>query len=113
MSVVSDPKLLPNSNSLPRWQISQKRGSTLTVEDRNVSVYNLSMTIELPSVVEEQLRDLAKKQNRDVATVIEDAVRQYIDAAAITDVDLDQIAETQATLLCELPPISKWETDDA
>jgi predicted transcriptional regulator len=71
------------------------------------------MTIELPNVVEEQLRDLAKKQNRDVAAVIEEAVRQYIEAAAITDVDLEQIAETQGTLLCELPPISKWESDDA
>lgn len=71
------------------------------------------MTIELPNIVEEQLRDLAKKQNRDVAALIEDALRQYLEAAAITDVDLDQIAETQATLLCELPPIAKWESGDA
>jgi predicted transcriptional regulator len=71
------------------------------------------MTIDLPSVVEEQLRDLAKRQNRDVAELIEDAIRQYLEAAAITDLDPNQVAETQAKLLSELPPISKWEVDDA
>jgi predicted transcriptional regulator len=71
------------------------------------------MTIELPSVVEEQLRDLAKKQNRNIAELIEDAIRQYLEAAAITDLDPNQVAETQAKLLGELPPISKWEVDDA
>jgi predicted transcriptional regulator len=71
------------------------------------------MTIDLPSVVEKQLRDLAKRQNRDIAELIEDAVRPYLEAAAITDVDPNQVAETQAQLLSELPPISKWEADDA
>ena len=71
------------------------------------------MTIDLPSVVEEQLRDLAKRQNRDIAELVEDAVRQYLEAAAITDVGQDQAAETQAKLLRELPPISKWDADDA
>jgi predicted transcriptional regulator len=71
------------------------------------------MTIDLRSVVEEQLRDLAKRQNRDVAELIEDAIRQYLEAAAITDLDPNQVAETQAKLLNELPPISRWEVDDA
>jgi predicted transcriptional regulator len=71
------------------------------------------MTIDLPSVVQKQLRDLAKRQNRDIAELIEDAVRQYLEAAAITDVDPNQVAETQAQLLSELPPVSKWEADDA
>ncbi|HZD42218.1 MAG TPA: ribbon-helix-helix protein, CopG family [Terriglobales bacterium] len=71
------------------------------------------MTIDLPSVVEQQLRDLAKRQNRDVAELIEDAIRQYLEAAAITDLGPNQITETQAKLLSELPPISKWEVDDA
>jgi len=70
------------------------------------------VTIDLPSVVEEQLRDLAKRQNRDIAELIEDAVRQYLEAAAITDVDPNQVAETQAKPLTELPRISKWEVDD-
>jgi hypothetical protein len=38
------------------------------------------MTIDLPSVVEDQLRDLAKRQNRDIAELIEDAVCQYLEA---------------------------------
>ena len=71
------------------------------------------MTIDLPSVVEEQLCDLAKRQNRDIAELIEDAIRQYLEAAAITDLDPNQVAETQAKLLSELSPISKWEVDDA
>jgi len=71
------------------------------------------MTIDLPSVIEEQLRDLAKRQNRDIAELIEDAVRQYLETAAITDLDPNQVAETQAKLLGELPPISKWHADDA
>jgi len=66
------------------------------------------MTIDLPSVVEEQLRDLAKRQNRDIAELIQEAVRQYLEAAAITDIDPNEVAETQAELLSELPPISKW-----
>ena len=71
------------------------------------------MTIDLPTVIEEQLRDLAKRQNRDIAELIEDAVRQYLETAAITDLEPNQVAETQAKLLGELPPISKWEADDA
>ncbi len=56
------------------------------------------MTIDLPSVIEEQLRDLAKRQNRDIAELIEDAVRQYLEAVAITDLGPNQLAETQAKL---------------
>jgi predicted transcriptional regulator len=69
------------------------------------------MTINLPGVVEQQLRELAKKQNRDIVEIIEDAVRQYLEAAAITDLDADQVAETQAKLVTELPPLSKWKVD--
>jgi len=71
------------------------------------------MSIDLPSVIEDQLRDLAKRQNRDIAELIEDAVRQYLETAAITDLEPNKVAETQAKLLSELPPISKWEADDA
>jgi hypothetical protein len=71
------------------------------------------MNIDLPGVVEGRLRDLAKSQNRDIGELIEDAVRLYLEAAAITDVDPNQVAETQAKLLGELPPVPKWETDDA
>jgi len=57
------------------------------------------MTIELTGSVEEQLRDLAKKQGRDVSVLVEEAVQAYLDAAAITDLDSSEVAETQVALL--------------
>jgi hypothetical protein len=63
--------------------------------------------------VEEQLRNLAAKQGRDVRTLVEEAVRQYLDSAAITDLDATQVAEAQVALLDELPAVSDWKADDA
>ena len=41
--------------------------------------------------------------------LVEEAVRQYLEAAAITDVDAGEVAETQDALLVELPDISDWK----
>jgi len=71
------------------------------------------MSIELPVGVEDQLRNLAAKQGRDVRTLVEEAVRQYLESVAITDLDAAQVAETQAALLGELPDVSAWKADDA
>jgi len=71
------------------------------------------VTIELPAIVEEQLRHLAAKQGRDVRALVEDALRQYVEFAAITDLEAAQIAETQSALLGELPNVSDWKADDA
>jgi predicted DNA-binding protein len=51
------------------------------------------MSIELPCSVEEQIRNLAAKQGRDVRTLVEEAVRQYLESAAITDLEPTQVAE--------------------
>ena len=67
------------------------------------------MSIELPVGVEEQLRILAARQGRDVEVLIEEAVRQYLEAAAITDVDAGEVAETQDALLAELADMSDWK----
>ncbi len=64
------------------------------------------MSMELPVGVEEQLRTLAARQGRDVGVLVEEAVRQYLEAAATTDIDGDEVAETQDALLVELPDIS-------
>ena len=40
-------------------------------------------------------------------------IRQYLEATAITDVDANELAETQAALLGELPPIADWKAGDA
>lgn len=66
------------------------------------------MTIELKGSVEEQLRDLAGKQGRDVSVLVEEAVQDYLDAAAITDLDDSAVAETQMALLGELRGIPGW-----
>lgn len=71
------------------------------------------MGIELTGSVEEQLRALAAKQGRDVHLLVEEAVRQYLDAVAITDLDARDVAETQAALLDELPRIPAWRAEGA
>ena len=71
------------------------------------------MSIELPGSVEKQLRNLAAKQGRDVCALVEEAIRQYLEAAAITDLDETQVAETQTKLLGELPHVTDWKADDA
>lgn len=67
------------------------------------------MHIELPAAVEARLRTLASRQGRDIGALLEEAVQQYLDAAAITDVEGDLVAETQAVLIAELPPVDEWK----
>ena len=67
------------------------------------------MHIELPAGGEARLRALASRQGRDIKALLEEAVQQYLDAAAITDVESDLIAETQAALVAELPPVDEWK----
>ena len=74
----------------------------------SVLLYALPMTIELTGNVEEQLRDLAGRQGRDVDVLVEEAVREYIEAAAITDLDSAEIAETQVALMSELREVPGW-----
>lgn len=71
------------------------------------------MSIELPASVEDQLRSLAAKQGREVRTLVEEAVRQYLESAAITDLDASQVAEAQAILTGELPEVPEWKAGNA
>jgi predicted transcriptional regulator len=71
------------------------------------------VSIELSRSVEEQLRNLAARQGRDISALVEDAVRQYLEAAAITDVEPSEVAEAQAALLGELPDVPVWKADRA
>ena len=71
------------------------------------------MSIQLRQNVEEQIRKLAKKQGRDVGVLVEEAVRLYLDAAAIGDLDSDDVAKAQTALLSELPEIPDWKAGDA
>ena len=66
------------------------------------------MTIDLSTPLEEELRRVAGLWGKDVEVLVEEAVRQYLDAAAITDVSSDDVAATQASLLGELGRIPAW-----
>jgi predicted transcriptional regulator len=70
------------------------------------------MMIELPTTVEEQLRHLAARQGREMRTLVEEAVRQYLESAAITDLDAGHVAEAQSALLGELPDVGRWKATD-
>ena len=65
---------------------------------RNVS----SMTIELPATIEDQLLDLATRQGRLPAALVEEAVREYLEAVSITDLEPADVAEAQMALVSEL-----------
>ncbi|HEY0513707.1 MAG TPA: hypothetical protein VGH73_17490 [Thermoanaerobaculia bacterium] len=66
------------------------------------------MTIELKGSVEEQLRDLAVRQGRDIGALVEEAVQGYLEAASITDLGDSEVAETQVALLGELRGVPGW-----
>ncbi len=63
------------------------------------------MTVELAGHVEEQLRDLASRQGRNIDLLVEEAVRGYLETAAITDLDPAEVAEAQVALMGELGEI--------
>jgi predicted transcriptional regulator len=73
------------------------------VEATSLERYDLVMTIELPSSLEAQLQDLAEKEGRNIGMIVEEAVRQYLEAVAITDLEPEQIAQAQIALADELP----------
>jgi predicted transcriptional regulator len=71
------------------------------------------MTITVPASVEEQLRDLAAKQGREMSTVVEDALRQYLELTSITDLEAADVGETQLRLVNELPHAPAWNPREA
>jgi predicted transcriptional regulator len=70
------------------------------------------MSIELPPPIEEGLRDLAGRQGREVEALAEEAVRTYLEAAAVTDLDPDQVAEAQLALIGEMSALAPWKDPD-
>lgn len=45
--------------------------------------------------------------------LVEEAVRLYLDAAAITDLDTMDVGATQASLAQELSDIPEWPAEDS
>lgn len=66
------------------------------------------MTIDLSTPLAEELRRLAGVSGKDIDALVGEAVRQYLDGAAITDVDSDDVAATQASLMGELARVPVW-----
>lgn len=75
--------------------------------------YSFYMVIELAGNVEEQLQELAERQGRDVTILVEEAVREYLVAAAITDLAAGEVAATQDALIGELRGTTVWKDDRA
>ena len=71
------------------------------------------MSIDLPGSVEDELRNLAEKQGRDVPALVEEAIRQYLVSVSITDLDASEVAETQTALVSELPDVAAWKAPGA
>jgi hypothetical protein len=70
------------------------------------------MTIELPSILESELRSLAGMSGKDVGILVEEAVRQYLDAASIADIHPSDLSATQELLVPELPGFPEWSDED-
>ena len=68
------------------------------------------MTIELSAGAQKELEHLSVVQHRDISELVEEAIRQYLEAAAISDLDSFAIGEAQVKLAGELREIGKRTT---
>lgn len=84
------------------WCSSRGDVSLDLVASVGILLYTSTMVVRLPKTLEEWLKRYAEHSGRDVPSVLEDAVRKYLEAAAATDVSAEDIAETQARLAPEL-----------
>jgi hypothetical protein len=62
------------------------------------------MSIELPATVEKALRALAVAQGRALHELVDEAVRLYLEAAALT---AEEVGETQLALASELRAVKE------
>ena len=63
------------------------------------------MVIQMNDQTEQELRRLAGRQGRALAEVVEAALRSYIEAEAMTDIESADVAATQSALVSELTGI--------
>ena len=63
------------------------------------------MVIQMNDQTEQELRRLAGRQGRALAEVVEAALRSYIEAEAMTDIESADVAATQSALMSELTGI--------
>lgn len=60
------------------------------------------MTIHVPDQFHARNHKLAEKQGRGVDEIVEEAIREYLDVPAITDLSPADVAPTQEKLLGQL-----------
>ncbi len=66
------------------------------------------MTVHLSGCLEDELRRLARLRGQGVDAIVEEAVRHYLDAMAITDVTDADLATAQIKLVDEMPQHERW-----
>lgn len=69
------------------------------------------MTIDLSSQLAKRLSRLAEQQGRTPETLLEEAVRRYVEDAAITDLQPADIGKTQEQLTGELTNLPPWSSE--
>jgi predicted transcriptional regulator len=67
------------------------------------------MSVEISASIEKELREMAVIQSRDLVDLVEEAVRQYLEAASITDLQASDVGEAQIVLVGELGNIHEWK----
>ena len=76
----------------------------------------MSLTVVIPTVLEEQLQALANREGCGVDALIEQALRSYLQYAAITDLTSEEVAAGQEKLFAEMTHMEPWTeepNDDA
>ena len=66
------------------------------------------MTIDVSEQLAVRLRQLARQQGQDLNSLVEEALRRYLDDASITDLEPADVAATQENLVSELGKLSPW-----
>jgi predicted DNA-binding protein len=67
------------------------------------------MVVELPTAYEHRLRAIADREGRPVSLLVEEAVRNFLEAEAITDLEPSAVGDTQMALARELRDVPEWE----
>ena len=66
------------------------------------------MTIHVSTNLEAELRRLAGQTGRDLGSLVDEAIQQYLDAAAITDISPAEVAAARMNLAVELHDAPDW-----
>jgi len=66
------------------------------------------MTIDVSEQLADRLRQLAKEKGEDLNSIVDEALRRYLDDASITDLEPADVAATQEKLVNELGDLPPW-----